>query len=62
MPVFEYKCKDCGCEFEELVFGNDEVRCPACDSDKTRKKISTFAAKTSSGSGGNRSSSCTNYT
>ena len=62
MPVFEYKCKDCGWEFEELVYGNQEVHCPECDSDKTEKKISTFAANTSSGGTGSRSSSCTNYT
>jgi putative FmdB family regulatory protein len=62
MPVFEYKCKDCGFEFEELVFGDREISCPECDSKKTEKKISAFAANISSGSGGSRSSSCTNFT
>ncbi|MDP2753767.1 MAG: zinc ribbon domain-containing protein, partial [Nitrospirota bacterium] len=28
MPIFEYKCKSCGEDFEKLVFGNKEVSCP----------------------------------
>ncbi len=42
MPIYEYECNKCGEEFERLVFGRAEVRCPACDSDDVRKKFSVF--------------------
>ncbi len=51
MPVFEYKCADCGRKFEELVSSADEtVNCPSCKSSNAEKQLSTFAA--SSGSSG----------
>lgn len=61
MPVFEYKCRDCGFEFDELVFGEREISCPECDSKKVEKKISAFASG-SSAEGGSQGSSCTNFT
>jgi putative FmdB family regulatory protein len=42
MPIFEYKCSSCGEDFEKLVFGSAEVRCPKCDSGEVKKKFSTF--------------------
>ncbi len=31
MPILQYKCPECGKEFEELVKKFDEeVKCPAC--------------------------------
>lgn len=49
MPIFDYKCEDCGATFEELVPSSDsKVACPKCESDKTRKLVSGFAT----GSGG----------
>jgi putative FmdB family regulatory protein len=42
MPIYEYKCDDCGKDFEELVFGPGAVKCPACGSGKTAKKMSAF--------------------
>jgi len=30
MPIREYRCADCRMEFEELVFGDALVTCPAC--------------------------------
>jgi putative FmdB family regulatory protein len=62
MPLYEYCCRDCGREFEELVFsGEDEVRCPNCGSDQARKMISRCrtrmggeipSAKEAAGAGG----------
>ncbi|WP_018125963.1 FmdB family zinc ribbon protein [Desulfovibrio oxyclinae] len=50
MPIYEYKCKDCENEFEELVFSHDECPpCPACKSGATEKLIS--ACRTRMGSG-----------
>jgi putative FmdB family regulatory protein len=41
MPIFEYKCRQCGRVFEEIVFGSDkDVRCPDCESAKVSKLIS----------------------
>ncbi|WP_419785613.1 FmdB family zinc ribbon protein [Pseudodesulfovibrio sp.] len=41
MPIFEYKCDDCGHEFEELVFDRDDCPpCPKCGSEKTGKLMS----------------------
>lgn len=42
MPIYEYKCGDCGEEFEKLVFGSQAVECPACGSGRAKKKLSVF--------------------
>ena len=28
MPIFEYRCDDCGTKFEKLVRRDDHVLCP----------------------------------
>ena len=46
MPIFEYKCNDCGHEFEELVFDREECPpCPKCQSEKTGKLMSAVRSK-----------------
>ena len=40
MPIYEYQCKVCKEEFEELVSGDAVPPCPFCGSDKTRKLMS----------------------
>lgn len=43
MPIFEYKCNDCGEEFEELVSGqNPDIACIKCNSKNINKKFSVF--------------------
>ncbi|WP_432738005.1 FmdB family zinc ribbon protein [Maridesulfovibrio sp. FT414] len=50
MPIFEYKCADCGAEFEELVFKRDECPpCPKCKSTCTEKLMSACKFKTGGG-------------
>jgi len=44
MPIYEYKCNDCGRDFEYLVMGSsDQVSCPHCHSAKVSKQVSSFA-------------------
>jgi len=45
MPIYEYKCQDCGEKFEKLVrLGamETEVKCPVCHSDQVKRLISIF--------------------
>jgi len=52
MPIYEYNCKNCGNNFEYLVFGNDKPECcPACNSPKVNKLMSAcgFLSKGESG-------------
>lgn len=44
MPLYEYRCGDCGRLFERLVrTWNEAVECPACASERVEKQVSTFA-------------------
>jgi len=62
MPIYEYQCKDCGSQFEKLMgFSDpkaDSPECPDCQSENTRKRLSTVAAFSRSGGSSTRSSSC----
>lgn len=50
MPIFEYKCADCGHEFEELVFDRDECPpCPKCQSEETGKLMSAVRSRVGGG-------------
>jgi putative FmdB family regulatory protein len=44
MPIFEFHCRQCGSDFEELVaaFG-DLALCPGCGSERVAKQVSSFA-------------------
>lgn len=50
MPVFEYKCRSCGAEFEALVRDEALPACEKCGSDDPEKQLSVFAVSSSSGS------------
>jgi putative FmdB family regulatory protein len=43
MPIYEYVCRECDSEFEELVQGGRQPRCPSCNSGELEKKFSSFA-------------------
>lgn len=63
MPVYEYKCADCGYEFEKLVRSQQTVLCSKCSSEKITKKFSVFGMsgvekQTSSGCSTCSSGSC----
>ena len=57
MPVFEYKCPQCGKKFTELVGRYDEkVSCPACGESALREwagEIYTATGKTTKHCSGN---------
>ena len=47
MPIYEYKCDDCGTKFEKLVRRSTEVaelECPSCGKNHLKQEFSTFAA------------------
>jgi putative FmdB family regulatory protein len=67
MPIYEYICKKCKNQFEELVFNrSEEVPCPQCGSKRVERALSVFSHssggsfRSSAGSecGGCSSSSC----
>jgi putative FmdB family regulatory protein len=44
MPMFEFKCRDCGTTFEKIVpSSTTEVSCRKCESFKVEKLLSVFA-------------------
>jgi putative FmdB family regulatory protein len=60
MPIYEYRCVDCGESFEALVSASrPEAQCPRCQSANLSRELSVFAsarsddaAMASSGGGG----------
>lgn len=53
MPIYEYKCQECGKKFEllqRLGATNEEVRCPECGAPKPVKQFSVFSSSGSSSS------------
>ena len=53
MPIYEYKCNNCGNDFETLVMGGRQPECPSCDSQDLLRLMSAcgFISK-SAGPGG----------
>ena len=71
MPIYEFVCKKCSNNFEELVLSSsqiNEVTCPVCGSGQVKKKMSTFASKAAADGGSSfafnnsSTSSCTTST
>jgi len=52
MPLYEYRCQECGHEFEELVpfSAADDVACEKCGSKRTERLVSGFACASGGGS------------
>jgi putative FmdB family regulatory protein len=53
MPIREYQCKSCGCEFEEIVNGKEDSATMACKNcgAQADRKMSRFASVIAGGSG-----------
>ena len=47
MPIFEYRCEECGHKFEAILFGEQQPECPKCHAAKLEKQLSTFAVSKS---------------
>ncbi len=44
MPIYEYTCKNCGREFEELVRADEQPACPSCGQGGVERQMSVPAA------------------
>ncbi len=45
MPIYEFRCENCGKIFEALCFTKEdekEVKCPYCGSKEAKREYSTF--------------------
>ena len=51
MPIYEYFCKACKQEFEEIASQHEIPPCPQCGSGKTRKLMSRSCYHMAGGSG-----------
>lgn len=51
MPIYEYRCDDCGHDFETIQrFSDDPLKtCPACGKDALRKRMSASAFRLKGG-------------
>ena len=46
MPIYEYKCSNCGNCFEQIVFPSENeklFKCPSCGGSDINKLISSFS-------------------
>jgi len=50
MPIFEYRCEQCGHSFEAILLGDQKPECPKCHTAKLEQQLSTFAVSTKSAS------------
>jgi putative FmdB family regulatory protein len=62
MPLYEFTCRKCGHQFEELVGMSDleagKVKCPACRSKRIEKGMSSFATGTAGAPSGSGAGGC----
>jgi len=63
MPIFEYKCGDCGSvtEFLEKAGFKGKHACEKCKSNKMEKMLSTFAPLVKQRASGGKCDSCTEH-
>ena len=55
MPIFEFKCQDCGQAFEEFFApgeSGDDLKCPVCASMKVKKLLSACTTQISGSAAG----------
>jgi len=56
MPIYEYRCLECGEKFEKLVRSinnpEPEIKCPKCGGRKVEKLLSSFGLRISGSTSG----------
>jgi putative FmdB family regulatory protein len=62
MPIYEYRCNECGQAFEMIQSVSEKdkgVHCPACKSSKVKRLMSVFSScQASDGGSAGSSPSC----
>lgn len=61
MPIFEYRCNDCGKKFEiffKSMRESENVKCPECNSENIGKLFSSFNSSSISTMSGNMQCCC----
>jgi putative FmdB family regulatory protein len=43
MPIYDYRCRGCGHEFELIVLKGTVIACPSCQSQELEQQVSGFA-------------------
>jgi putative FmdB family regulatory protein len=46
MPIYEYRCSNCGKTFEKIrrvADADHDIDCPECESEETERLLSAFA-------------------
>ncbi len=47
MPIYEFKCSECGCQFETITSPSEDgsgLYCPECGAEKPKKLLSLFSS------------------
>ncbi|MGO9741702.1 MAG: FmdB family zinc ribbon protein [Roseiarcus sp.] len=52
MPIFAYRCRSCGQEFQTLVMSGEIPVCKACESADLEQQLSLIAAPSKGGESG----------
>lgn len=60
MPIYEYKCKTCGGDFDFLAKRLSErpETCPRCGATALKKKLSAFSTTSGGAASGSSASAC----
>lgn len=61
MPIYVYRCRSCGEEFEKLVLSAaraDEVACPYCQSAEVERRPALFGLGRGTGAAASSDRSC----
>ncbi len=55
MPIYEYRCKQCGKKFDKLVKASTktgDIECPKCGARNAEKAVSLFGTSGNASTGG----------
>ena len=61
MPIYEYRCDDCGTDFEKFLrsmFSKEAIICPDCGGEQVTKAFSLFGSTSSSSGSASSAAAC----